>query len=57
MASWLHAPIGCAAETARAYASVARATLDFLDAFLRRDPAARRRLEHGGGWPALGRLR
>lgn len=52
----LRPALGGSAETARPYASVARATLDFLDAFPRRDPAARRRIGRGGGWPALGRL-
>ena len=52
----LRPALGASAETALAYASVARATLTFLDAYVRREPAARRRFEHGPAWPALGRL-
>jgi predicted dienelactone hydrolase len=52
----LRPALGASAETARAYASVAQVTLAFLDAYVRRDPVARRRFEHGPAWPALGRL-
>jgi len=52
----LRPALGASAETAVAYASVAGATLAFLDGYVRRDPAARRRFERGPAWPALGRL-
>lgn len=44
------------AATAEAYASVARATLEFLDAFTKDDRTARGRFRRGAAWPNLGRL-
>ena len=52
----LRVATGATAATARAYASVADATLSFLDAFLKGDRTARARFEHGARWPGLGPL-
>jgi dienelactone hydrolase len=50
----LRPALAASAETARAYASVAAATRDFLDAFLKDDTAARARLRRATPWPPLG---
>lgn len=51
----LRPAIAATAETAQAYASVARATLEFLDAFVKGDQIDRDRFRRGAGWPHLGR--
>jgi dienelactone hydrolase len=52
----LRSATGATGATARAYASVADATLAFLDAFLKGDRTARARFEPGVRWPELGPL-
>jgi dienelactone hydrolase len=52
----LRPAIRATAATAEAYASVARATLEFLDAFTKDDRTARARFRRGAAWPNLGRL-
>jgi dienelactone hydrolase len=46
--------IAATAATAQAYTSVARATLEFLDAFVKEDSMARSRFQRGAAWPHLG---
>lgn len=50
----LRPAIAATDSTGAAYAAVAEATVQFLDAFLKRDPAARSRFESSGGRPPLG---
>jgi dienelactone hydrolase len=46
--------IAATAATAQAYTSVARATREFLDAFVKEDSTARRHFQRGAVWPHLG---
>jgi len=50
----LRRAIGATAATAQAYTSVARATLEFLDAFVKEDSTARSHFRRGAAWPHLG---
>ena len=46
--------IGATNATGEAYVSVARGTLEFLDAFVKQDSTARRHFHFGATWPHLG---
>jgi dienelactone hydrolase len=50
----LRPAIAATAATGQAYASVARATLEFLDTFVKEDPVARDRFRRRASWPHLG---
>jgi hypothetical protein len=50
----LRPAIVATAATGQAYASVARATLEFLDTFVKEDPVARDRFRRRASWPHLG---
>lgn len=50
----LRPAFGATAATVRSYRAVATATGEFLDAFLKRDAAARARVRRGTAWPPLG---